>query len=90
MRSSVLDTTTLDRLAASLDGRLARPGDPGWDTARQAWQLAVDQQPAAVVHAASVRDVHAAVDATRTLDVRVAPQATADGRHPPSGRRARA
>jgi len=24
------------------------PGDPGWDDARRAWNLAVDQRPAAV------------------------------------------
>ncbi len=61
-----LDTTAgLDALAVRLDGDLARPGDPEWDVARQAWQLAVDQRPAAVVHAASVDDVIATVDTAR-------------------------
>src|SRR5215472_12463264 len=27
---------------------ILRPGDPGWDVARQAWNLTVDQRPAAV------------------------------------------
>ncbi len=72
-----LDTTAgLDALAVRLDGDLARPGDPEWDVARQAWQLAVDQQPAAVVHAASVADVIATIDAARHLGLRVAPQGT--------------
>ena len=26
--------------------RILRPGDPGWDVARRAWNLAVDQHPA--------------------------------------------
>lgn len=76
MSFSTLDSAILDRLASTLDGRLARPGDAGWDTARQAWQLAVDQQPAAVAHIASVRDVIAVVDAARAVGLRVAPQAT--------------
>ena len=36
------DVQTLrDRVA----GRIVLPGDYDWDTARQAWNLAVDQQP---------------------------------------------
>ena len=33
------------------------PGDPGWDDARQAWSLSVDQHPAAVALPASAQDV---------------------------------
>ncbi|MGH3936598.1 MAG: FAD-binding oxidoreductase [Pseudonocardiaceae bacterium] len=76
MSFSALDSSTLDRLSDTLDGQLARPGDGDWDAARQAWQLAVDQQPVAVAHAASVRDVVAVVDTARALGLRVAPQAT--------------
>jgi hypothetical protein len=72
-----LDTIErLDALAVRLDGDLARPGDPEWDVARLAWQLSVDQHPAAVVHAASVDDVILTVDAARELGLRVAPQGT--------------
>src|SRR3954447_987636 len=72
-----LDTITgLDALGVRLDGDLARPGDPEWDIARQAWQLAVDQRPAAVVHAASVDDVLRTVDTACQLGLRVAPQGT--------------
>ncbi len=46
-----------------LDGTLTRPGDPGWDEARQAWNLAVDQRPDAVATVASVRDVQSVVNA---------------------------
>jgi FAD binding domain/Berberine and berberine like len=76
MSTSSVPRTGLDRLAAVLDGSLARPGDPDWDAARQAWQLAVNQRPTAVVHAGSVRDVVAVVDAARALGLRVAPQGT--------------
>ena len=35
----------VDDLRTELDGRLVRPGDPDWDQARAAWNLAVDQHP---------------------------------------------
>ncbi|NAS24075.1 FAD-binding protein [Herbidospora sp. NEAU-GS84] len=59
-----------------LHGRLVLPHDPDWHTARMAWQLAVDQQPAAVVFAASAQDVSATVLAARRAGLRVAPQGT--------------
>jgi hypothetical protein len=68
--------SVLDRLAADLDGTLVRPVDPGWDNARLAWQLAVDQRPAAVVVSASERDVQLVLGAADQLGLRVAPQAT--------------
>lgn len=69
-------TPTLDSLAADLDGRLVRPTDSDWDTARLAWHLAVDQRPVAVVLAETVRDIVATVDAARHLGLHVAPQST--------------
>lgn len=69
-------TAALDALAADLDGRLVRPTDADWDTARLAWHLAVDQRPVAVVLAETVRDVVATVDAARGLGLHVAPQST--------------
>ena len=70
------DPTVLDRLALDVDGDVVRPGDEGWDAARAAWHLAVDQRPAAVVLAATARDVVATVDAARELGLQVAPQST--------------
>jgi len=69
----------LERLRAGVRGRVLLPGDAGWDDARRAWQLLVDQQPAAVVEAATVDDVIAAVRAARSAGLRVAPQATGHG-----------
>jgi FAD/FMN-containing dehydrogenase len=65
-----------DRLAADMDGRLARPTDADWDAARQAWNLAVDQRPAAVAIVRSARDVQHVVVTARELGLRVAPQST--------------
>ncbi|HEY2127531.1 MAG TPA: FAD-binding oxidoreductase [Streptosporangiaceae bacterium] len=50
--------------------------DPGWDEARQAWNLAVDQQPAAIACPASAPDVMAAVNYARRHGLRVAAQGT--------------
>jgi FAD/FMN-containing dehydrogenase len=55
---------------------LVLPHDPGWDEARRAWNLAVDQQPAAVALPESVDDVIAVVRWARSRGLRVAPQAT--------------
>ena len=44
-----------------LDGDAVAPGDAEWDEARLAWNLSVDQQPAAVVLAESAADVAATV-----------------------------
>ncbi|HEX5925099.1 MAG TPA: FAD-binding protein [Baekduia sp.] len=63
----------------TLHGRLVSPGDDGYDDARQGWNLAVDQRPAAVAEAASAADVQAVVRHALATDVRVAPQATGHG-----------
>jgi FAD/FMN-containing dehydrogenase len=57
-------------------GRVALPGDPGWDEARQAWNLAVDQRPAAVLFPRDASDVAAAVRFARDAGLRVAVQST--------------
>ncbi len=41
----------------SIRGRIATPSDSDWDEARQAWNLAADQQPAAVALVESADDV---------------------------------
>jgi FAD/FMN-containing dehydrogenase len=55
---------------------LVLPHDPGWNEARLAWNLAVDQQPAAVALPESPEDVVAVVRWARTRGLRVAPQGT--------------
>ncbi|MCA0294452.1 MAG: FAD-dependent oxidoreductase [Actinobacteria bacterium] len=69
-------------LARDLEGNLTGPGDPGWDEARQAWNLAVDQQPVAVVTAASVRDVQTVLRVGGAAGLRVAAQSTGHNASP--------
>ncbi|MDQ3410364.1 MAG: FAD-dependent oxidoreductase [Actinomycetota bacterium] len=57
-------------------GPVVTPGDSGWDGARQAWNLAVDQRPAAVAHPRDADDVAAIVRFAGHSGLRVAPQAT--------------
>lgn len=52
------------------------PGDPSWDTARQAWNLAVDQHPAAVAFPEDAAQVAALVTFARERGLRLAPQGT--------------
>jgi UDP-N-acetylenolpyruvoylglucosamine reductase len=84
--TQLIETRTVSP-AASPD-LLVFPGDPGWDEARQAWNLAVDQRPAAVALPSSVDDVIAVVDHARTVGLRIAVQSTghgAAGREPLDG-----
>ncbi|MGI8606867.1 MAG: FAD-binding protein [Gaiellaceae bacterium] len=60
------------------------PGDLEWDEARQAWNLAFDQQPAAVALPEAAADVAAIVDFARARGLRVAPQGT-EHNAPPLG-----
>ncbi|MDQ0576780.1 FAD-binding oxidoreductase [Agromyces albus] len=63
-------------LRERLDGRLVIAGDAGWDEDRAAWNLAIDQRPAAVVVAASTDDLAQTVRAAKGLGLSVAAQAT--------------
>ncbi len=62
----------LRELADRLGGDVVLPGDETWDTARQAWNLAVDQRPAAVVYPESADDVVATVRFAAEHGVRIA------------------
>jgi len=57
-------------------GRLVRPGEPGWDQARQTFNLLDDQRPEAIAFPADERQVAAVVAFARERGLRVAPQAT--------------
>ena len=62
-----------------LDGDVVAPGESDWDEARLAWNLTVDQSPAAVVLAESAADVAATVTFAKAQGLRVAPQGTGHG-----------
>ena len=55
--------------------QLVKPGDERWDSARAAWNLAVDQQPAMVAQPANGDEVAAVVAFAREQGLRVAVQA---------------
>jgi FAD/FMN-containing dehydrogenase len=55
---------------------LVLPHDPGWQEARRAWNLAVDQRPAAVAFPETAAEVAAVVRWARSRGLRVAPQGT--------------
>ena len=69
-------TNAVRQLETRLGGRVATPRDAGWDLARRAWNLAVDQHPVVVVRPESADDVALAVGLAREHGLRVAPQGT--------------
>ena len=52
-----LPTTDVEALRSRLYGEVYGPDDDGWDEARRAWNLAVDQRPAAVAFPMTDSDV---------------------------------
>ncbi len=68
-----------DFAALALEGTIATPDDAGWNEARQAWNLAADQRPEAVVFAEGAADVAATVRFAAENGLRVAGQGTGHG-----------
>lgn len=64
------------------DLSVLQPASHGWDEARRAWNLAVDQQPEAIAVAESPAEVAAAVAYARQNGLQVAPQGTGHGASP--------
>jgi FAD binding domain len=65
--------------APALAGKVVFPEDARFDEARRAWNLAVDQEPAAVVFPESASDVAAAVRLAVDAGWRIAAQGTGHG-----------
>jgi FAD binding domain len=65
-----------------VNGTFLPPEADGFDAARRAWNLAVDQRPAAVAFANDAHDVAAAVRLAAERGLRVAPQGTGHGAAP--------
>lgn len=72
----------LEALRAAVAGQVFVPGQAGYDQARQAWNLAVDQRPAVVMEAESAAGVAQAVRFARAHAMRIAPQGTGHGAAP--------
>jgi FAD/FMN-containing dehydrogenase len=75
-------TTSHSSLSEALSGAVVLPSDPRWDEARSAFNLLLDQHPAAVAFPADADDVIAAVAYARAAGLRVAPQATGHNQGP--------
>src|SRR3954471_19221794 len=75
-------STTVDTLREQLTGEFVTPSDSQWDDARRAWNLAVDQRPAAVAIPETVDDIVAVVRYARANGLRVAGESTGHNAHP--------
>src|SRR3954447_15090031 len=75
-------STTADSLRERLSGQYVTPEDSNWDEARLAWNLAVDQRPAAVAIPQTVEDIVEVVRYARSQGYRVAGQSTGHNAHP--------
>ncbi|MFW5470302.1 FAD-binding oxidoreductase [Knoellia sp. CPCC 206435] len=76
---TTLDPTPVspaDALRDLCGGAVHLAGDPGYDTARMPWNVAVDQRPAAVAFPRHAQDVTDVVRAAAAAGLRVAPQGT--------------
>src|SRR4051794_16924119 len=73
---TVSSMTMIDPARDLCGGAIARPGDDGYDAARQAFNLAVDQRPAAVAFPADAHEVADVVRWARSQGLRVAGQST--------------
>jgi len=71
-----------DFSALSIRGRVATASDSDWDEARQAWNLAADQQPAAVAFVESADDVAKVLGFAHGNDLKVTGQGTGHGAMP--------
>jgi FAD/FMN-containing dehydrogenase len=63
----------------SLRGRVATDSDSDWDEARQAWNLAADQNPAAVAFVESADDISKVIGFARDNGLKVTGQGTGHG-----------
>lgn len=71
--------TTLREEVEVVEETVIKPGDARYDMARQAWNLAVDQHPAAIVMAESREDVVAAIRYAQQEKLGISVQATGHG-----------
>src|ERR1700751_1835824 len=67
----ILEDAVVQHFAESLRGRLARPGDQGYDAARKVWNGMIDRCPALIARCAGPADVLAAVRFAREHELLV-------------------
>jgi hypothetical protein len=71
-RETDLPSSAVDDFASSLQGELIRPGDRGYEPARQIWNGMIDRRPALVARSAGAEDVVAAVNFARDNELLLA------------------
>jgi FAD binding domain/Berberine and berberine like len=81
-KDATTTTISVDALREQLAGDFVTPEDNQWDEARLAWNLAVDQRPAAVAIPETVDDIVEVVRWARANGLRVAGQSTGHNAHP--------
>jgi FAD/FMN-containing dehydrogenase len=74
--------TNIHGLQLRTRGRVVTPGEAGWDEARQAFNLTLDQQPSAIASPVDERDVASVIRFARDHGMRVAPQGPAHNAGP--------
>jgi FAD/FMN-containing dehydrogenase len=74
--------SALHAISGLCEGAVYLPSDPGYDAARMAWNLAVDQRPAAVAYPVNAAEAAAVVRAAAAAGLRVAPQRTGHNARP--------
>ncbi len=62
---TIVESTTVQKLADRLRGRLVQPGEGGYDEARRVWNGMIDRRPALIARCAGPADVVAAVHFAR-------------------------
>jgi hypothetical protein len=77
-----LSSQAVASLRSAMAGDAFLPDHSGYDEARRAWNLAVDERPAVIAVVASAADVVEAVRFARAEGLRIAPQGTGHGSGP--------
>ena len=69
----------LEKLQSQIEGPVLLPWSTGYDEARKAWNLSVEQHPEIIIVAKSAADIVAAVRFAREAELGIAIQATGHG-----------
>jgi len=86
IETTLVPGSAAEALRGLCGGRVFLPGDPGYDSARTPWNVAVDQRPAAVAVPTSAEEVVEVVRAAAAAGLRIVPQSTGHNAGPLAGR----
>ncbi len=75
-RPDIISPPRAAALRRRIGGTVIGPGESGWDAARQAFNLRVDQRPALIAEPGGAEEVATVVGFAREAGLRVAPQRT--------------